>query len=164
MWDQYAAQHKGVCLIFNFEKLKAAFHEQYKNHTYTYESMRYIDRPLYDTQESPAFIINIDYLEKMGPKDYALAHIVKHRNRMFFEKAKDWENESEFRFMIFECKQEEYFLDYKDSLQGIVFGESCSEQDISRVVSLTESKAIQYQKLLWRNCTPWFDFSRNVWK
>ena len=81
---------------------------------------------------------------------------------MYFEKAKDWENESEFRFAIFECGDDLYFS-FTDSLEGIVFGQDCSEQDISAIVGLTKNQHIDYQKLNWRNCTPWLEFERLKW-
>jgi hypothetical protein len=160
MWDQYGGRHAGVCLIFDVSRLSSIFHEKYQSFTYKSGSVSYADRLLPDIQLEPAFTINVDSLEEMGPKDYALAHVVKYQERMFFEKAKDWENEAEFRFVIFECEPREHFLEYGNALRGVLFGESCSEETVSKVVALTRSKGLAYQKLLWRNCTPWFDFSR----
>lgn len=163
MWDQYGGKHTGVCLIFKFERLKSLFHEQHYDMTYSCDNVDYVDRLLPDIQCEPAFTVNVDSLEELGAKDYALAHAMKYQKRMFFEKARDWGNETEFRFVMFECAQKDYFLAYKDALRGVLFGESCDENNISKVLALTKRKEIEYQRLQWRNCTPWFDFSR-VWQ
>lgn len=161
MWAQYAENHTGVCLIFNFERFTKLFHERFSDKTYVYDKVRYLDRLLADIQMEPAYIVNIDHLEKRG-KDYCYDHLIKFNQRLYFEKAKDWENENEFRFVIFECTDELYF-EYQNSLSGIIFGQDCNEEDIKRIVDLTRNNEIQYQKLKWRNCTPWFEFDRTTW-
>jgi hypothetical protein len=162
MWAQYGDNHSGVCLIFDFKRFTKLFHEQFSKLTYKFDYVNYQDRLLPDIQMDKAFVINVDHFEKRGAKDYAYDHLIQHQNRLYFEKAKDWENESEFRFIIFEC-QKELFFSFENSLSGILFGENCSEDDIKKIVNITKSKGLQYQKLKWRNCTPWFEFEREKW-
>lgn len=163
MWDQYGARHTGVCLIFDFARLCSVFHEQFQTFSYRYGDVNYVDRLLPDIQLDPAYVINVDSLEDMGAKDYALAHLRKYQERLFFEKAKDWENEAEFRFVVFECEPGYYYLEYGNALRGVLFGESCSEENILKIVALTKRRGLQYQQLSWRNCTPWFKFERVDW-
>ena len=162
MWAQYAGNHTGVCLIFNFERFTKLFAEKFSNKTYTFDNVNYHDRLLADIQLEQAFTVNVDHLEKRGDKDYCYDHLLKFTKRLYFEKAKDWENENEFRFAIFECDDELYF-EYQNSLSGILFGQDCVESDIKKIVELTKNSGIQYQKLRWRNCTPWFEFERTKW-
>lgn len=162
MWAQYGGNHSGVCLVFDFNRFTALFHEAFSSETYKYDHVDYKDRLIHEIQMEPAFIINVDHLEKRGARDYAYDHILKYQNRLYFEKAKDWENESEFRFAIFE-HQDEIFFQFKNSLKGIVFGQNCSESDISKIVNLTKGQGLQFQRLRWRNCTPWFEFERTKW-
>lgn len=162
MWAQYGDNHAGVCLIFDFKRFSELFYKQFSEMTYHCDNVDYQDRLLPDVQMEQAFIINVDHLERRGKKDYVYDHLLKHKKRLYFEKAKDWENESEYRFVVFECTKELYFA-FKNSLSGILFGENCSDSDISKIVALTKNQGMQYQQLKWRNCTPWFDFGRTKW-
>ena len=162
MWAQYGDNHAGVCLIFGFDRFTGLFHERFSQLTYKYGHVNYQDRLIADVQTEQAFVINVDHLERQGAKNYAYDHLSKYQDRLYFEKAKDWGNESEFRFAVFEHKEELYFP-FQNALKGIVFGQSCSEADISKIVRLTKNKGVEYQKLRWRNCTPWFEFERTKW-
>ncbi|QZA77869.1 hypothetical protein K4H28_00025 [Deefgea tanakiae] len=115
-----------------------------------------------EIQLEQAFIVNVDSLEESRADDYALNHLRKFEKRFYFEKSTDWRNEDEFRFVVFDCADELYF-EYKHSLSGIMFGADCTDEDISKVCSLTKHLGLQYQQLKWRNCTPWFDFGRTKW-
>jgi len=161
MWAQYGGNHTGICLIFNFERFTKLFAEKFSNKTYTFDHVNYQDRLLADIQQEQAYMVNVDHLEKRG-KDYCYDHLLKFNKRLYFEKATDWENENEFRFVIFECDEELYF-EYQNSLSGILFGQDCEEADIKKIVELTKTSGLQYQKLKWRNCTPWFEFERTKW-
>lgn len=159
MWAQYAANHSGVCLIFDFNLFDKLFHEQFQDKTYTRDNVKYFDRKISDISMDQTFIVNVDHLEKRGVYEYTFDHLMKFRNRLFFEKASDWANEDEYRFVVFDCG-DQLFMNYKSSLKGIVFGENCSEKHIKDIVDCSRKMGLQYQKLSWRNCAPWLDFAR----
>jgi len=161
-WAQYGNNHKGVCLIFNTQIISKIFKEKFSEITWQGGCVEYKDRLISEIQTEPAFMVNIDCLEEWGEKQYAYSHGLQFSKRLFFEKATDWANEDEYRFVVFEI-EEELFLEYETALSGIVFGNDCTESHISEVVSLTKGKNVQYQQLKWRNCTPWFDFGRIQW-
>lgn len=162
MWAQYGGNHTGVCLIFDYAKLNAIFLKTFSKITYKLDYVNYKDRNISEIQMAPSFIINIDHLEKRGPKDYAYDHLLRFQERLYFEKAQDWSNESEFRFAIFE-RSDTTMLQFQNSLAGIIFGENCSEADISKIAKLVQGQGVILQQLKWRNCTPWFDFNRTKW-
>ncbi|WP_457937022.1 DUF2971 domain-containing protein [Aeromonas veronii] len=159
MWAQYAANHSGVCLIFDESLFSKFFHEQFNDKTYSCRDVIYCDRKISDVAMEQAFIVNVDHLERRGD-DYVFDHLMKFQNRLFFEKASDWSSEDEYRFVIFDCLEQLYF-NYKTSLKGIVFGENCSNDMIREIVQSTKMLGLQYQKLSWRNCAPWLDFARD---
>ena len=159
MWAQYAENHRGACLIFDFKLFDKEFHEQFKEKTYTCDNIKYLDRKLVDVSMDKAFVVNIDHLERRGIYEYTFDHLMKFKNRLFFEKASDWSNEDEYRFVVFDCDKQLY-INYKNSLKGIVFGENCSEEHIKEIVACSRSMGLQFQKLSWRNCAPWLDFAR----
>lgn len=76
MWAQYAGNHTGLCLIFDFEVFTKIFHEKFSEYSYKYDNVNYQDRLLPEVQLDQAFMVNIDHLEKVGNKDYAYDHLL----------------------------------------------------------------------------------------
>lgn len=64
MWAQYAANHSGVCLIFDFNLFDKLFHEQFQDKTYTRDNVKYFDRKISDISMDQTFIVNVDHLRK----------------------------------------------------------------------------------------------------
>ncbi|EHU1305756.1 DUF2971 domain-containing protein [Acinetobacter baumannii] len=158
MWAQYAANHTGICLIFEKKLLEKSFIATFNSYTYFMQDVKYIDR--FIGERDSAYIVNVDYLEKLGLEDYALAHAETYKNRLFFEKLEDWKNENEYRLILQGYKNKQLLFPYEHSLKGIVFGASCSEADIQNIVDLTHNMGIEYIQLKWRNCSPWYDFRK----
>ena len=161
MWAQYGENHKGICLIFDSKILLNNFHEQFSDCMYRHNFVTYRDRLIAEIQLDPAFLINIDSLEKHGAKEYAYVHLNKYIERLYFEKASDWENENEYRIAVFE-REDELFLNYRNALKGIIFGQDCNLSDRSEIIEMTKSWGVIWEKLNWRNCTPWFDFKNTL--
>lgn len=160
MWAQYAKNHTGVCLVFDNDQLSNAFHDSFKNFSYYAQNINYIDRFIGERDDS-SYIINVDYLEKMGLEEYAFVHAEAFKNRLFFEKLEDWKNENEYRWILFgEEGMDEPLFSFNRALKGIVFGASCNENDIQSVVNLTHEMSLDYLQLKWRNCSPWYDFRK----
>lgn len=162
MWAQYGGNHAGVCLIFDFNSLSEEIRLNFSHKNWMADHVVYRDRLLAEIQSEPAFTVGIDQLEDWGAEEYAFSHGQQYAKRLFFEKASDWENEDEYRWVIFDTSDKIY-LKYKSALKGIMFGEYCSEDSISKVVSLTKNDGVQFQQLKWRNCTPWYNFGRLEW-
>jgi hypothetical protein len=163
MWAQYTANHKGVCLIFDKIVLTKAINEQLSDDFIIYsEPVTYKNRLIYETNDS-AYLVNVDYLERLGFEEYIKAHIFTHHKRLFFEKSEDWSNEDEFRWVLFGTKEEKIFLNFNTSLAGIVFGASCPEDTTSAIVGKCKGQNVQFQQMVWKNCTPWFS-SRLIWE
>jgi len=159
MWAQYGGNHTGVCLIFNKQKLNNEINSQFLSGYHIFSgSVVYKNRIIVEDISKSAYGVNIDYLERMEIKDYIKAHIYKHYGRLFFEKALDWRDENEFRWVIFGDKEEDLYLEYNDSLEGIVFGADTLEKNISMIVSTTKGTQVHFEQLVWKNCTPWFSF------
>lgn len=164
MWAQYGDKHKGVCLIFDFEELSEAFHERFCEYNYDSNNVTYKDRDIAEIQMDQTYVVNVDALEDFGHIDYARAHAAKFKQRLFFEKASDWSNENEYRWVLFDFDGNlPPKFSFKSSLKGIVFGADCDETMIQKVVKASLKLHLQYQQLRWRNCAPWFNFERTKW-
>ncbi len=103
--------------------------------------------------------MNVDYFERLGRDEYCLAHVVAHRQQLFFEKCLDWRDESEYRWVIYGSENVDLFLDFGSALSSIVFGASCAESDVSKVVGLRKGKQTWFEQLVWHGPTPWVTFN-----
>ena len=162
MWAQYTNNHSGVCLVFHKEKLSKLIKNVFEpNYLILSGPVKYMDRSVVHNFYNPddqQFMINIDYLEEVGRKAYVEAHLRTHYQRLFFEKMSDWRDECEWRYVVFTDTEDELYLDIKDSLIGIMFGENTQEIIIQRIMDLTDSWGLNYMGLKWKNCSPWYDY------
>jgi hypothetical protein len=162
MWVQYADEHTGVCLVFDRQRLTDAitsgiFDEDAVLHGPVMYLNRSIVRRLFSPDDQQ-YTINIDYLDRVGREAYVDAHMRSHYKRLFFEKMADWRDESEWRCVVFSETEEDLYVDYKDSLVGVMFGENSDERAIQGLIDATESWGIRYMGLKWKNCSPWYDY------
>ena len=122
MWDQYAEQHRGVCLLFNRARLRRNILESlsaqklpelyHKPVRYTAggprESMPEVDLAALTKSVTPALVGRF---------------IEEHTEELFFVKTVDWESEHEYRFVVSAPDVEFVWIDYGDALEGAIVGE-----------------------------------------
>ena len=70
----------------------------------------------------------------------------------------DWRDESEWRCVVFSDSEDDLYLDIKDIIYGIMFGENKDERMIQKIMEQTESWRLKYMGLKWKNCSPWYDY------
>ncbi len=163
MWAQYGDKHKGVCLVFDSERLQEQIrgqllaHAQLMRGAVQYQN-RGIEGEIYDDH---AFTINIDELKQHGRENYPMVHLKHHHHRLFFEKMSDWQAEDEFRWIAFSKSPEPLYLSYGDALVGVMFGDDTSDKHKREVALLTSGKGVELRSLQWKNHSPWYDFGRS---
>lgn len=157
MWAQYCENHTGICLVFDWQKIEKIVEERFScDFLVLNGAVNYKNRGIVPSRNESDYCINIDYLERYGFNDYASAHFKKYYRRLFFEKLADWHQENEYRWIVVADTTKPIFIDFKDSLVGIIFGESTKDKDIDKAITLTDN-SIQYTGLKWKNCSPWYD-------
>ncbi len=159
MWAQYAGRHTGACLVFDYQKLQRIVEVQFPSPFLVIGGpMQYMDRDILLRRDDTAYVINIDYLERMGKAEYVKWHLLTYYKRLFFEKMTDWQDEREFRWMIFGSHTDDLYVKFEDALVGIVFGEESDESEVSEIMKMTSDTGLRYSGLKWKNCSPWYDF------
>jgi hypothetical protein len=158
MWVQYAANHTGVCLVFDFQTLDALVREQFSSGLIFGGPVQYVNRSIVTNWEDIAYTINVDYLSRMGPKAYVKWHRQWFFKRLFFEKMTDWKDEREFRWIVCGFESGDLFVELKNALVGIVFGENSEEAEVDAVMEMTSGMGFRRTRLKWKNCSPWYDF------
>lgn len=160
MWAQYADKHSGVCLVFDRRRLTKAIDEQIgASHLVMSGPIKYLDREivqnLYKEQQ---YMINTDVLEQVGRAAYPDLHLKTHNQRLFFEKMTDWRDECEWRWVAFARSDDDLYINFGNSLVGVMFAEDTKESDVQAIMDLTKSWALRYMGLKWKNCSPWYDY------
>lgn len=161
MWAQYADNHKGVCLVLEKSAIRKSAEEQFGDERFRLYGGPLIYKDRLITQvNNPAdgFVIDADYLEKLGFDEYVKAHVKTHHKALFFEKVTDWSRENEFRVVVFGEREEDLFLNIDGAIAGVVFGTDCAEEDIMTTVARCEAGKTQFEQIVWKNCTPWYSF------
>lgn len=166
MWAQYADNHKGVCLVLEKSAIRKAAADQFGDDRFRLYGgpVIYKDRLITEVNNpADGFVIDADYLEKLGFDEYVKAHVKSHHKALFFEKVTDWSRENEFRVVVFGEREEELFLNIDGTIVGVLFGTDCTEEDIMKTVAGCEAETTQFEQIVWKNCTPWYSFSRLEW-
>lgn len=120
MWAQYSANHTGVCLCFDQDRLIDAARGQLETdpgRTVMHRPVRYLDeneapetltllQPEAE-QDLPAFI---ETIVQQNPEDW------------FFTKDWDWSSETEYRFLLRGDTKDDEFIDVRDALEAVIVG------------------------------------------
>ena len=162
MWAQYGDNHKGVCLVFDRNKLTHQINDQLAHkHLVLASHVKYRNRnviPNLFASDDQQYSIDIDHLQKHGKEQYVAHHLSTHVERLFFEKMNDWSGESEWRYIVFSDSETDLYVNYGNSLVGVMFGNDTEEDDIISVMNMTNRTGVRHMGLKWKNCSPWYDY------
>lgn len=106
MWAEYGDGHKGVCLVFDKEKLSRAIHEHFKEKEddglgeVLDGGIDYVDLLSPPNSVRGAFAdIDINDVSSIDFEAYLQAHREQFARALFFTKDTDWLSEREYRFV-----------------------------------------------------------------
>jgi hypothetical protein len=160
MWAQYGERHSGVCIVFDRQKLLHQIKAQFGSaHLVLSGPVQYQDRSIVRALDDHEYMINIDLLETVGREAYVQEHLRAHAQALFFEKMTDWRDENEWRCVVFSNADGDLYLDLKDSITGVMFGENTDGKVVQDVMDLSESWNLRYMGLKWKNSAPWYDYA-----
>lgn len=160
MWAQYGDSHRGVCLVFDRERLERQIDLQLADkYVVMHGPVKYIDRSIArDLFREQQYTINVDVLEVVGREEYFYRHLHTHYQQLFFEKMLDWKDENEWRLVAFSQTSDPFYLKYKNSLVGLVFGDETSEADKEKLYAANHDRGVHHIGIRWKNCSPWYDW------
>jgi hypothetical protein len=154
MWDRYAEDHAGVCLVFDADRLRENILDslvaQGLPDSY-FDSVEY-------TPEGP-----FPQLQRLvvptspgEPGDaprpaYFLKH---HRRDFFFIKALDWRSEYEHRFVVIAPGDEYVYADYGDALVAVLAGEKFPGSEVAGARRACERVGTELRALKWASSGP----------
>lgn len=117
MWEQYADNHSGVCLVFERERLLAAIRQELGGDCWEGD----VDYTLRGFSSSKGAELDLDWFRELGVRQAADQHVVQHYRDLFFLKTEDWAAEYEYRVVD---KTEPGFDQWPPPTREVSYGDS----------------------------------------
>ncbi|UYX53363.1 DUF2971 domain-containing protein [Bacillus thuringiensis] len=154
MWAQYGGNHRGVCLMFNKQKLGQEINKQLSQRGMIYKgNVNY--GTTYSRKMLEAFHFRYEDIVREGLMDFAQKHSSKYIKELFFEKALDWKEEWEYRWVLLDKEKSDYqYVNYKNSLEEIILGEDFPPVYESIILAYCKKFNTKASRLLWKNGIP----------
>lgn len=147
MWATYGDEHKGVCLVFDKQKLEAVFRSHIEpDDRFFHGDVRY--GRFLTPEDSLGFSINFAELDK----DFiSTIHrmVDEYSGVYFFFKHADWMTEDEYRCILVGNRQQIEHLPFGDALVGVALGVDTPEKEIDKIVALADDKKVPVIQSTW---------------
>ena len=155
MWAQYGEQHAGVCLIFDRGKLHDCIKKAAGDHSELFfGKVNYRNLPRGHRREGNPFLINCDELRSRGIDPTIKRHIRTFYKEIFLEKAVDWRDEFEYRWIIRDKSYEQLFVPFEDALRGIVVGPDFPTELNHSMSENREKYGVVISEIRWQTGVP----------
>ena len=150
MWEQYAEAHKGVCLMFDRERLT----EYVSSDLHRQLNARPYEKPVEYTPSGGELTLNLGEFPTPVPADFVRKYIEDNHHELFFKKTLDWETEHEYRFAATAPLGKPLYADYGDALVGIIVGEKFPDWQHASAIESAHQVGLEPQLMLWENNHP----------
>src|SRR6266487_7145354 len=122
LWEQYADNHRGICLCFDREKLIRMVSEEVvrRGERLFHGPVVYRDGPI----KAEAYTFPMSDFEA----GYSNAKIIdrlitRNMDELFFTKVEDWKTEFEYRFVVPTAGMKPLLVYVRDALRSVMLGE-----------------------------------------
>jgi hypothetical protein len=117
MWSQYGDGHHGVCLAFDSNALTESIRRESARNVY-FGSIEY------DVSKMKAMrLLDGEAIQQMGLKEYCQQHVLRNYENFFLKKDPDFDDEVEFRILVWDPEQQLRYVEIKDSLIAVIIGD-----------------------------------------
>jgi Protein of unknown function (DUF2971) len=155
MWAQYAEGHSGVCLVLDKALLNSTIEALSPSGQVFSGEVHYADRTKEDLE---AFDLDYSKIMEDGIETVMKRKLETYHQTYFFRKARDWQQEQEYRWvMIGDASTPEYLdVDIFQSLIYIIVGMEYAEAYYPSLAFICEEREIPIGHLIWRSGQPFF--------
>lgn len=152
MWENYAENHQGVCLLFDRDLLSDAIDRTFSDRpslgtvaiaqgkvSYSLTGGAKWQRPGLNLTEDPSAADLVRYLESQ-------------QEMFFFSKTADWASEYEWRFVYFagdEADEDHHYFDFGDSLKRVLVGGRFPPWQAAGAIEVCSAYDIVPERLTW---------------
>lgn len=156
MWEQYGDGHRGVCFVFDEEKLRGAFRQQYEDFGLDFM----FDGPVVYTAsgvfgEIGALTLDLSASPESAASKILSEHLRNHYQGLMLTKTYDWQGEHEHRFIVRDGEEGRLLLNYLDALNFVVLGSQFPEWQEASARKLCEQAGAEIRRLEWLPEGPW---------
>ena len=157
MWAQYGDSYKGACLVLDKARLDTAVKSAAGFGGSSVRACRVEYRnppPLHSIGQPDPLMMSMDAVEHLGLDRAVEAHIAQHWKELFFVKARDWEQECEFRWLVKMDSGDEFFVDIGNSLVGIALGDRFPDRFKPAIGKYAITNDVSITIMDWKNGFP----------
>ena len=109
--------------------------------------LRYVD------QANP-FLLDYDLVRRLGLQEAVAKHVLKHHRSLFFEKASDWRDEREYRWVLWDNTLDHHKINFGSALKGVVVGSEFPPAVWRLMQDRCAEHRVLVKKMTWRNGAP----------
>lgn len=151
MWEQYAHNHAGVCLVFE----RAPLTDLLMSYLAKYgeavsDEVLYSNRPRQGHERARS--LNATRLMEEGEGDLEVGlrkHISMHVAELFFRKLADWASEHEYRFLVLDSIERVVEAPYSNTLRAVILGERFPDWQLAAAAHACASARVDLRQMLW---------------
>jgi hypothetical protein len=160
MWEQYAENHAGVCLVFHRQELSREIQRIATGDDRLWQgAVEYTPGGFPQSRAAAGIVLN-DFAE--GDLDALVAaYVESHFQDYFFLKTDDWMSEWEYRFVLEADANRPLaaFIPraarFGTSLHAVVVGEQFPDWQIPGARELTDALGVPLMRMTWQTGKPW---------
>jgi len=150
MWEQYAERYRGVCLVFDKERLAQRFAEALEGGTVTRTYHRAV---IYSGAGMLKPIIEADAAR--NDPDFFDGYVEANHGALFFTKILDWQTEHEYRFVaIATADDSSLSIDYGDALKWVIAGNQLADRERPAAVGASRQAGARPLLMRWERWRP----------
>jgi hypothetical protein len=151
LWEQYADNHAGVCLVLDKRRLlDAVLTAASSKGTLEHGPVAYRDGAI----EAAASGVDLQAISQQGIDQVLTHHLERHVRELFFTKLEDWASEEEFRFVLRWDDDDELYVNVEDALRGVIVGHAVAKEYAPALEALCAPMKVQLAKIQWMNGRP----------
>lgn len=158
MWEQYADNHMGVCLLFDRAKMLAEIRQSLGSRGHYWEGA--VEYTPTGFAGSAAALLDLDDFAAASLDDDVARHVRGHHRDFFFLKTEDWAAEHEYRFVFHQvsttrARDEQFFACFGDALSYVIVGEKFPAWQLPGAREVASAAAADIRRMEWRSGGPW---------
>ncbi|MBP2630345.1 MAG: hypothetical protein H6Q70_973 [Firmicutes bacterium] len=153
MWAQYASNHRGICLVFDTKQLDIEIKRTLASKGKLYKGVVKYTDSIDEVETASTF-----KLEELLPEQMETIvkhHIDKYANTMFFSKNRDWQDETEYRYVLYSDDQEYQFIPIDLILRGLVLGVDFPQAYYPVIDYFKNKYCLEVKRMGWYNGIPY---------
>lgn len=151
MWEQYAENHSGVCLVFARQQLVDSVVSSLREQGFASPYHRSV---IYDGHGMRKPMLDLGALAGEVTAKQVADYVEQNHEALFFYKVRDWETEHEYRFATTSGERKELFVNFGESLAGVIVGERFPGWERPAAVAACSKADARPERLDWTMGAP----------